>query len=544
MSGLRRPATQRAPASVQIMIVSYNTASLLAGCLASIAAHQPPAEAVKLSLAVLDNGSSDGSADLVRERFPAVRLVQSTENLGFAAANNRLAAEATADYLMLLNSDTRFTEDIITPLVAVLASDPAVRLVAPRLVYPDGRVQLSSERFPTLGFELARQLRGTRLAAPFASRIETTLARYRRRAEVTARVSHPAQFLWATCWLVRREDVLRYGLFDERFVTYDEDLDFCRRLSRRRAAAWYVADVELVHIGGASSTTQAKRTMVRRARQRYYRRHATAAHAAAYALLAGSLDRVRERPWRRLGDRIKGWKVWELDGELRYMPVVAALPASELPVCEVGSGPRGLAAWTPRRVVGVDPGPDERHGQLAAVDNLQRVAGDGAHIPLPDRSVAAAVAVDTFEHIPREDRPAVAAEMQRVVAAGGRLIIIGPTGPAAAAADARVLARWRARGESSGVVRWLSEHQRFGLPTVEELVGYAMGERAATVTVTGAFNARLWWLMHRALLGDFSRARWSYLTQLLLTHPFAALARRWHRGPYYRYLVVADLDKG
>ena len=78
--------------------------------------------------------------------------------------------------------------------------------------------------------------------------------------------------------------------------------------------------------------------------------------------------------------------------------------------------PRG----TPRTVIGVDPGADDRHGEVRVVPNFQRVEGDGSNIPLPDASVAAAVAVDTFEHIPNDGRAAVITEMKRVVADGGR----------------------------------------------------------------------------------------------------------------------------
>src|SRR5204862_4003653 len=111
-------------------------------------------------------------------------------------------------------------------------------------------------------------------------------------------------------------------------------------------------------------------------------------------------------------------RVWDLDSELRYMPVVRALPQSALPICEVGSGPQGLAVWTSRKVIGGDPGDDERHSGLddRPLANFERLQGDGAHIPLPDASVAATVAVDTMEHIPGEHRQTVLEEMQRVTA--------------------------------------------------------------------------------------------------------------------------------
>src|SRR5690349_16467393 len=97
---------------VEVLIVSFNTRSLLDDCLGSIERYLDPSVAV----AVWDNDSADGSAEMVAERFPQTRLVRSEENLGFGAANNRLAASSRAEYLLLLNSDTLLTEDLVSPL--------------------------------------------------------------------------------------------------------------------------------------------------------------------------------------------------------------------------------------------------------------------------------------------------------------------------------------------------------------------------------------------------------------------------------------------
>ena len=117
------------------------------------------------------------------------------------------------------------------------------------------------------------------------------------------------------------------------------------------------------------------------------------------------------------------------------------------------SGP-GLPAsrrGPPARSSGWDPGPDDRHGDVVALPNLERVQGNGARVPLGDRSVAATVAVDTFEHIPAGERSAVVEEMLRVTAPGGRLVIIGPTGSAAADGDRWLLRTLRRNGpEPSG----------------------------------------------------------------------------------------------
>jgi len=243
----------------------------------------------------------------------------------------------------------------------------------------------------------------------------------------------------------------------------------------------------------------------------------------------------------KLKELLRAQKPWNLDGQMRYKPVVAQLPALPLPICEVGSGPRGLASWTPRQVIGIDPGPDAPHGELSPANNFTRLPGDGANIPLPDQSVAAAVAVDTFEHIPRDQRSAVVREMKRVVRDGGRLIIIGPVGDAAARFDARVLDRWCARGATDGIVHWLSEHQEMGLPSVEEIVDYVGTDRILSIRTDGVMNVHLWWMMHRALLGDFSRSRLAFAMQSSLTPVFSQIVGRWSRGPHYRQMIVADV---
>ena len=283
------PVPAPRPVTVEVLVVSYNTASLLADCLDSIDAHRPPPAVVSVSVSVFDNASGDGSADLVREHFPWVRLVTAEENIGFAKANNRLAAQSTADYVLLLNSDTRLTGDLVTPLLAALTDHPDAAVVGPRMIFPDGQPQYSSERFPRVRYEAARVLAGTKPGRVLAGGIQREISRVRRQREIETRESHRAEFLWATCWLMHRDEFVNHGLFNEDFTTYDEDLDRCRRLASRGGTVRYVADVELIHIGGASSTTDAKRWLMRDARRRYYDRHGSPFQAVAYRFLLRAL---------------------------------------------------------------------------------------------------------------------------------------------------------------------------------------------------------------------------------------------------------------
>ena len=242
-----------------------------------------------------------------------------------------------------------------------------------------------------------------------------------------------------------------------------------------------------------------------------------------------------------LPDMGRPWRIWDLDAELRYRPVVDALPAMDLPICEVGSGRAGIAIWTSHAVIGVDPGADDRHGPGVKPPNMTRVKSGGARLPLGDSSVSAAIVVDTLEHIPASGRQAVIDEMIRVTVPNGRVIIIGPAGNEAAIGDRRLLDRWRARDPHSPVVGWLTEHAEHGLPSIAELVGLLDQERVTGIRTKGVFNLRLWWLMHRRAMEDFPQIRGSHRVHHLAWGPVGFAARHWRRGPFYRYIVIADI---
>jgi len=287
---------------VEALIVSYETRELLRQTIATLLENIPPAAVATLTIAVFDNASGDGSGEMIAREFPAVRLVRSDRNLGFAAANNRLAETSTATHLLLLNPDVIVAEDLVAPLLSALAADPTAAVAGPRLTSLDGAPQYSSERFPTLRFELARALRGTKagLALRPIFNPDEVIATAREHALLESRAPRHAEFLWATCWLIAREHVAVHGLFDERYVIYDEDLDFCHRLRRRGLTAVFVPSVHLVHLGGASSTTAAKEAMMQRGRERYFRDHRGPLSALTYrfALVPlTSLKHTNRRLW-------------------------------------------------------------------------------------------------------------------------------------------------------------------------------------------------------------------------------------------------------
>jgi N-acetylglucosaminyl-diphospho-decaprenol L-rhamnosyltransferase len=233
---------------------------------------------------------------MVSARFPEVVLHRSSENRGFGAANNILAMQSDADYIVLLNPDTVWRSDVLTPLIAALDADPDAVLAAPRLVYPDGRLQLSSQRLPSLRFEFAHAIRGSKLTRlPGLRGSEQLVDSVQQVHAATRDGAVTAEFVWATCWALRGDWVRDNGLFDERYPLYDEDLDFCARLRDAGRHALYVPGVTLLHIGGASSDPERKRRLMTQARTRYYRIRCGSLTALVYAAAIVPISRYRNR---------------------------------------------------------------------------------------------------------------------------------------------------------------------------------------------------------------------------------------------------------
>jgi len=214
-------------ARATIVIVSYNTRDLLRPCLASLRAHAPDYPVV-----VVDNASSDGSAEMVETEFPRVLLLRNQCNAGFGAANNRALRDVDTELTMLLNSDARLESDVVAALAGTLERHPQAAAVGCRLVSPDGGTQASVRCFPSAVHSLKRAL-GIRDALP--------------------RQLSPVDSVDGAAMLLRTEAFRAVGGFDERFFLYAEDVDLCRRLSREGWQVLYEPAVSLIHVGSGSS---------------------------------------------------------------------------------------------------------------------------------------------------------------------------------------------------------------------------------------------------------------------------------------------------
>jgi GT2 family glycosyltransferase len=198
---------------------------------------------------VVDNASSDGAADMVARDFPRVQLIRNSSNAGFARANNQAARVATGRYLFFLNNDTRVPPGALRRLLDFARAHPEAGLIGPRLCSPNGRVQASYRRRPSVGALLHRTwlLRWTGL-------FRRAYRRYRGRIP-SGRTTRPVEVLMGAALLVRRRLLLDCGLWDEGYTFGGEDIDLCTRLGRQHAIVYHPA-VTILHHGRVSSRQQ------------------------------------------------------------------------------------------------------------------------------------------------------------------------------------------------------------------------------------------------------------------------------------------------
>jgi GT2 family glycosyltransferase len=220
--------------SLSIVIVHYDTPDLLRQCLASLCAEELPCEIV-----VMDNASPDRSVEKLPEEFPRVLFVFNEENVGFARACNQGIRMGEGAYCMLLNPDAIIDGAASRGLMACMEGHPEVGLVAPRLVYPDGSLQLSVRSFHTLRAILLRILRLDRL---FPGPVDRYLMRDWDHAE-----GRVVDWVMGACMLLRRKAVEEVGLLDEGFFMYYEDIDLCYRMGQQGWKVRYEPGIAVRH---------------------------------------------------------------------------------------------------------------------------------------------------------------------------------------------------------------------------------------------------------------------------------------------------------
>lgn len=251
--------------TLSVVVLSWNTRELTLTCLGSLFAETP---AHPREIIVVDNASSDGSADAIADRFPQVQLLRHPVNSGYAEGNNIGARAAAGRFLCLLNSDTEVRPGALDRAVDWLIQHPGYGACAPKLVNPDGTVQRACMRFPgiltALCFDtvFGRIWPGTRVDASYFMRDFDHLE--------SRDVDQPP----GACFLMARKEYLAMGGLDAGLFLFFNDVDLCLRLWKQGRRIRYLADAEVVHHGGASTRSFARFVVLwHKNRLSYYRKH-------------------------------------------------------------------------------------------------------------------------------------------------------------------------------------------------------------------------------------------------------------------------------
>lgn len=259
---------------LSVVIVSWNTCELLASCLQSLF---ETAAGLAPEIIVVDNASTDGSADMVRNRFPQVRLIENADNIGFARANNQAIARSQGRYVLLLNSDTEVRPEAVETLVRFIDETPRAGGAGPYLLNADGTQQPSCYPLLTPWREFWRLLfleRVWRRATYDMARWDTTTPR-----EVGV--------IKGACLLVRREALDQVGMLDPQYFMYSEELDLCYRLQQAEWHLYWVPGARVVHYGESSTRQMAQAMYVQlyRSKVQFYRKTGGRARARLFKML-------------------------------------------------------------------------------------------------------------------------------------------------------------------------------------------------------------------------------------------------------------------
>jgi len=242
-------------ADVSILVVNWNTRDRLRRCLEALARLPAP---VSCDVVVVDNGSTDGSAEMVASGFPSVRFLQNARNEGFARAVNRGVAETDAPFVLLLNSDAELQSGALATLAGTLRDHPDVAAAGAQLFKPDGRIQHAFDVFPSLLTELVNKGLLRRL---WPSRHPSRLQARSESCEVDS--------LIGACMMIRRAAIEDVGGLDPRFFVFYEETDWCLRARRDGWRIVLVPGARAVHGQGETKAHHPGRARVESWRSKY-----------------------------------------------------------------------------------------------------------------------------------------------------------------------------------------------------------------------------------------------------------------------------------
>lgn len=251
---------------MSVVIVTWNVKRYVEECLESL---QCQTECPPIEITVVDNASSDGTADFIEKFFPSVKVVRNSANLGFAIGNNIGIRGSKGKYICLINPDVKVAPDCLSKVLAYMEQNPSIGILGPKMLGPDGRVRRSCMRFPDAWNVFARAVGLDTLfnKSRFSSGLLMPDFRFDRVCDVDV--------LNGWFWVVRRKALEQVGPIDERFFMYGEDIDWCYRFHQNAWRTVFYPEAQAVHYGGASSARAPIRLHIEmcKANVQFWRKH-------------------------------------------------------------------------------------------------------------------------------------------------------------------------------------------------------------------------------------------------------------------------------
>lgn len=223
---------------VSIVILNYRSRELVKQCVKTILEYGMKSTC---EIIVVDNDSHDGIGDMLAERFPGVKFIQSESNGGYAHGNNLGIKASSGKYVLVMNPDITVRPGSIDALVDYMEANPKVGVCGPKLVHPSGTLDASCYRFPTRAMPLYRRTPLGKLPAGKKAISHYLMDDYDRKED------REVDWLLGAVLMTRREAIDQIGLLDERYFLYLEDTDWCRRFWKAGWKVMFVAGTEMVH---------------------------------------------------------------------------------------------------------------------------------------------------------------------------------------------------------------------------------------------------------------------------------------------------------
>ncbi len=252
---------------LSIVIVNWNVRDHLRDCLASIFKY-PPKDSFEVF--VVDNASSDGSADMVRQEYPQVNLIINVENKGFGTANNQGIRQAKGEYVLVFNDDAQVKEGSLDIMINYLDTHSDVGVVGPKILNVDGSLQPSVRRFPDFLSQWLASLK-VQFLFPKLKVFRKYLA-----ADFDYKKEQDVQQIMGACMMIRKKVLDQIGLFDEKFFIWFEEVDLLKRIADAGIQIVYTPTTEIIHVGGASfaqAESMTKHRMFSASCRRYIYKH-------------------------------------------------------------------------------------------------------------------------------------------------------------------------------------------------------------------------------------------------------------------------------